>query len=109
MRYFILIIALFIATLSFSQGGKLIRIKVNKGETGNTGLTGPSGADGDDGREVELQNSGTYIQWRYVGDVSWTNLIDIVTITGADGSDGIDGADGTEIELQNSGTYIQWR
>lgn len=109
MRYFILIIALFITTLSFSQGGKLIRIKVNKGETGNTGLTGPSGADGDDGREVELQNSGTYIQWRYVGDVSWTNLIDIVTITGADGSDGIDGADGTEIELQNSGTYIQWR
>ena len=33
MRYFILIIALFITTISFSQGGKLIRIKVNKGET----------------------------------------------------------------------------
>ena len=49
MRYFVLIISLFITTLSFSQGGKLIKIKVNKGEPGSTGLTGPAGADGADG------------------------------------------------------------
>ena len=119
MRYFIIIFALFIATLSIAQpGGRLIRIKVGKGEPGSTGLTGPAGADGTmgtDGREVEMQNNGTYIQWRYVGDVSWTNLIAISTLEGTDGTDGVDGidgimgADGKEIELQNSGTYIQWR
>jgi len=119
MRYFIIIFALFIATISIAQpGGRLIRIKVGKGEPGSTGLTGPAGADGTmgtDGREVEMQNNGTYIQWRYVGDVSWTNLIAISTLEGTDGTDGVDGidgimgADGKEIELQNSGTYIQWR
>jgi len=119
MRYFIIIFALFIATLSIAQpGGRLIKIKVGKGEPGSTGLTGPAGADGTmgtDGREVEMQNNGTYIQWRYVGDVSWTNLIAISTLEGTDGTDGVDGidgimgADGKEIELQNSGTYIQWR
>lgn len=116
MRYFIIIFALFIATLSIAQpGGRLIKIKVGKGEPGSTGLTGPAGSDGNDGREVEMQNNGTYIQWRYVGDVSWTNLIAIATLEGTDGMDGVDGidgimgADGKEIELQNSGTYIQWR
>lgn len=119
MRYFIIIFALFIATLSIAQpGGRLIKIKVGKGEPGSTGLTGPAGADGTmgtDGREVEMQNNGTYIQWRYVGDVGWTNLIAISTLEGTDGMDGVDGidgimgADGKEIELQNSGTYIQWR
>lgn len=109
MRYILFILILIISEITFAQGGKLIRIKVNKGETGATGPAGTNGIDGDDGREVELQNSGTFIQWRYVGDVSWTNLIDIDDITGPTGADGIDGADGTEIELQNSGTYIQWR
>jgi hypothetical protein len=55
---------------------------------------------GTDGREVELQNSGTYIQWRYVGDVAWNNLVGIDTISGADGR---------EVEVQNNGTHIQWR
>lgn len=73
---------------------------------------GPAGADGDDGAEVELQKSATHIQWRHVGDVSWTNLVALADITGdsgVDGSDGAAGADGTEIELQKSATHIQWR
>lgn len=31
---------------------------------------------GSDGREVELQASGTHIQWRYVGDTTWIDLGD---------------------------------
>jgi hypothetical protein len=35
---------------------------------------------GEDGRDVELQATETYIQWRYVGE-SWTNLISLASIT----------------------------
>lgn len=44
--------------------------------------------EGPAGREIELQTSVTHIQWRYVGDVSWTDLIALADITGADGGDG---------------------
>ena len=52
------------------------------------------------GREVEIRNSGTQIQWRYVGDTDWINIVSLADITGADGR---------EIELGKSATYIQWR
>jgi hypothetical protein len=58
--------------------------------TGATGPTGPAGADstvpgptglsGADGREVELQTTATHVQWRYVGDPGWTNLIALADI-----------------------------
>ncbi len=39
------------------------------------------------GREVELRSNGTYIQWRYVDEQNWTNLVALAdlsaTITGA--------------------------
>lgn len=60
-------------------------------KTGITGTDGTDGVDGDDGREVEFQNNGTHIQWRYVGEVSWTDLVALSAITGADGADGADG------------------
>jgi hypothetical protein len=41
---------------------------------------------GDDGREIELQVNATHIQWRYVGDVSWTDLIALSELKGADGA-----------------------
>ena len=64
--------------------------------------------DGEDGREVELQNNGTSIQWRYVGedDSAWRDLVALSAITGGDGADG---ADGREVELQVADGYIQWR
>lgn len=52
---------------------------------------GGGGAPGKDGREIEIQNSGTAIQWRYVGDVSWTDLVQLSDITGAKGDPGEDG------------------
>ena len=52
---------------------------------------GGSGTPGKDGREVELQNSGTAIQWRYVGDESWTDLVQLSEITGTKGDPGDNG------------------
>ena len=59
-----------------------------------TAVTGATGADGEDGREIELQASLTHIQWRYVGDVSWTNLVALSAITGPTGATGATGPTG---------------
>lgn len=50
-----------------------------------------SGTPGKDGREIQIQNNGTAIQWRYVGDESWTDLVQLSDITGAKGDPGEDG------------------
>ena len=82
-----------------------------KGDAGYTPVKGvdyfdgTDGTDGTDGKEVELQNNGTYIQWRYVGG-SWSDLVALSSLKGADGTNGVDGQ---EVSLQVSGGYIQWR
>ena len=52
---------------------------------------GGGGTPGKDGREIELQNSGTAIQWRYAGDGDWTDLVQLSDITGAKGDPGENG------------------
>lgn len=101
------------------QGGVSKRTTVSA-----LGATGPQGPVGDDGREVQLQTSATHVQWRYVGDSTWTNLVPLSEITGpqgvagaagatgatgAQGPAGPAGANGQNIELQTSATHIQWR
>lgn len=44
---------------------------------------GGSETPGKDGREVELQKSSTAIQWRYVGEEAWKDLVQLSEITGA--------------------------
>jgi hypothetical protein len=66
----------------------LIAIADLKGNTGDTGNAGTDGVDGEDGREVEFQNNGTYIQWKYSDETTWTNLVALADITGEDGEDG---------------------
>lgn len=95
-----------------------------KGDQGDQGIQGIQGVPGEDGETVQIQNNGTYIQWKYPSDAGWTNLILLSDLkgdagdpgptggtgaTGAPGSDGSDGADGREVELQVTGTHIQWR
>lgn len=46
---------------------------------------GTDGTPGTDGREIELKANDTHIQWRYVGDETWTNLVDLSTLKGANG------------------------
>ena len=67
---------------------------------------------GEDGREIELQTTSTEIQWRYVGDPSWTTLILLSELKGDQGDPGTNGSDGTdgrEVEIQVNDTHIQWR
>lgn len=61
------------------------------------------GASGKDGREVELQNNGTAIQWRYVGDSSWTDLVQLSEITGPQGPKGNTGETGPQGEMGPQG------
>ncbi len=43
---------------------------------------------GEDGREIVLQVSSGFIQWRHVGDQNWNNLIEMSSLVGPKGSDG---------------------
>src|SRR5690606_28412834 len=54
-------------------------------------LVGPQGDTGSgvDGREIEIQNSGTNIEWRYVGESTWNNVVSIAEITGPKGDTGV--------------------
>lgn len=41
---------------------------------GQKGDAGDKGDKGDPGTEIELQTTATHVQWRYVGDSTWTDL-----------------------------------
>ena len=64
------------------------------GIDGQNGSDGVDGADGQDGRQVELRKTVDYVQWRFVGDVSWVNLIPLVDIRGEQGIKGDKGDKG---------------
>jgi hypothetical protein len=49
-------------------------------------------------REIEIRNDGTYIQYRYVGEVDWINLVALADITGPQGPQGEPG-DAATIEV----------
>lgn len=55
----------------------------------NVSVGAAVGASGADGREIEIQNNGTHIQWRYIGDVIWTNLIALSALKGDQGEVGV--------------------
>ena len=65
-----------------------------QGPPGNQGIPGDQGIPGNDGREVEIQKGNGYIQWRYVGDSAWINIVSLSEITGPKGQDGLNGKDG---------------
>ena len=60
----------------------------------------PSGADG---RPVEFHKSATHIQWRYVGDTAWVDLVALSEIKGDTGATGATGA--TSTTLAASATF----
>ena len=62
----------------------LVNIDDLKGEPGQPGQNGV----GVDGKQVEFNVSDTHIQWRYVGEADWNDLIALEEINGTDGSDG---------------------
>lgn len=46
------------------------------------GATPQESATPSDGREIELQTNATHIQWRYVGDPTWTDLVAFSELVG---------------------------
>ncbi len=52
------------------------------------------GDKGDDGRQIEMQTTATHIQWRYIGDSVWTDLIALSDISGVKGDKGDEGDKG---------------
>ncbi|WP_221919571.1 collagen-like protein [Sellimonas caecigallum] len=57
---------------------------------------GGGGTPGKDGREIEIQNNGTAIQWRYKGDESWTDLVQLSALKGEKGDKGDTGETGPQ-------------
>ena len=57
-------------------------------------LKAGGGTAGKDGREIELQNSGTAIQWRYKGDDVWIDLVQLSSLKGEKGDKGDKGDKG---------------
>jgi len=70
----------------FYDDGRESSLMAVQGPKGADGATGSAGADGMDGREVEFQKGATHIQWRYVGESTWTNLIALADIKGDAGT-----------------------
>ena len=52
------------------------------------GPEGEQGPVGNPAKNVEYRNNGTHIQWRYVGDTAWKDLVALNDIKGEDGKDG---------------------
>ena len=64
------------------------------GEKGTAGLDGYDGKNGTNGKQIELNKSATHVQWRYVGDLLWKNLIPLSDLKGPQGVRGPEGKKG---------------
>ena len=73
------------------------------GPPGITPTKGIDYVDGTNGKEVQIQASGTAIQWKYSVEDTWHDLVSLDTLIGKVGDTG------RSIELQSNGSYIQWR
>lgn len=60
------------------------------------GPTGPEGEPGADGVPVELRTTGTHVQWRYLDQDPWMDLVELDSITGPRGPEGPQGLQGPE-------------
>lgn len=78
-------------------------LKLLYGDTEMAKVTIAGGSGGSDAREIELQKSGTAIQWRYTGDSEWTDLVTLAEITGPAGSPGPQGLTGPQGEKGEKG------
>lgn len=58
------------------------------------GPPGPEGPTGADGREIELRTTDTHVQWRYLGEDPWLDLVPLEDITGPQGDPGPEGTPG---------------
>lgn len=59
--------------------------------------------------EVVFQISNGFIEWKYVDDTTWNNIIKLSNLVGVKGEDGEIGKDGKEVVFQVSNNFIQWK
>lgn len=71
----------------------VLRLLSGETELSRVIIRGGSGS-GADAREIELQKSSNALQWRYVGDETWNDLVTLTEITGAQGERGEPGPKG---------------
>lgn len=71
----------------------VLRLLSGETELSRATIRGGSGS-GADAREIELQKSSNALQWRYVGDETWNDLVTLTEITGAQGERGEQGPKG---------------
>ena len=65
-----------------------------------------------DGKEVSIRVNSGYIQWQYVGNPTWTNIVALESLigpNGTNGTNGMDGQDGDQVEFRVDGGQIQWK
>lgn len=75
-------------------------LKFYANEVELTSITLPSfEGDGQNAREIELQKSETHIQWRYVGEEVWRDLVALNDIKGDAGAKGDKGDRGLPISI----------
>ncbi len=101
-----------IKNIEISANGELIitltdssinNLGVIVGRDGKDGVDGVDGKDGTDGREIELRVADGYIQWHYVGETEWKNLVSLDTLKGEKGDTGATGAAGPQGEKGDKG------
>ncbi len=98
-----------ISNITIDKDNNLLIILSN-GETKNLGnINGIDGINGQDGREVTFKVENDYIKWQYVGDTTWTNLIELSSLIGPKGDKGNDGQDGREVTFKVENGYIKWQ
>lgn len=78
------------------------------GKDGTDGINGVDGKDGINGKNIEVQRTTEYIQWRYEGE-DWQNLVAIADIEGPSGQNGKDGENGKTPEFRVNENLLQWR
>lgn len=72
------------------------------------GANGANGVDGADGRQIEIQKTDLYIQWRYEGE-EWQNLVALADIEGLAGQNGENGENGKTPEFRVNENMLEWR
>ena len=80
---------------SLEYKDNVLRLMSGNTELSRVTITGSSGS-GTDAKEIELQKSSNALQWRYVGDSEWTDLVTLAEITGPAGSPGPQGEQGVQ-------------
>lgn len=73
----------------------ILRLMSGETELARVTISGGSGG-GADAREIEMRKSETAIQWRYVGDEAWKDLVDLADLKGDQGQQGPQGEVGPQ-------------